>query len=215
MKKFALILSVIAMSCSQSEEVQEVLSPEIEAEAQLFSLDKIGDDSYDILNKNIGKATFSQVGDIVTLHIQLRGITPNTSKAIHIHNGSISEPGRHWNQQSLYAFCNSRSMGQLWAKPFAGDVGNVEIDADGTGELIIQTDLWALNSGDEKDIIDKIIIVHDDPENFALECDPKHSHDHLHSNLKIGGGAIALTTNTDRMVYGVTTTNFAEFTICK
>ncbi len=211
MKRFVILLFVIG--CSQTEPL-ELPEPEIEASADLYSLESLGDDTYNLTEVSVGKAFFSQAGDVVTLTIELHGMDPNSSKAVHIHNGSVDAPGRHWNQQSFYAFCNETSLGELWAKPFAGDVGNVEIDGDGYGQLILRTDLWALNSGDEKDILDKVIIVHQDPEDFLTECDPAHSHDHLHSNRKIGGGTISLLTDIEQVAQA-TMTHFPDFTLCK
>ncbi len=207
------ILLLFVIGCSQTEPL-ELPEPEIEASADLYSLESLGDDTYSVTEASIGKAFFSQAGDVVTLTIELHGMTPNSSKAVHIHNGSVDAPGRHWNQQSLYAFCTETSLGEPWAKPFAGDVGNVDIDANGNGQLTLHTDLWALNSGDAKDILDKVIIVHQDPEDFLTECDPAHSHDYLHSNLKIGGGSINLLTDIEQRTQAKMT-HFPDFTICK
>ena len=199
--------------CTTSESL-EITDPEIEAVADIYSISLAGDDIYEVHSEKIGTAKFAQAGSVVSLSIELSGMTPNSSKAVHIHNGTVNEPGRHWNQNSFYAFCNERSMGSLWAKPFAGDVGNVPIDADGNGTLTLRTDLWALNSGDEKDILDKVVIIHQDPENFVEECDPQHSHDHAHSNVKIGGGTITLITDIEQASQ-MKMSNFPDFTICK
>ncbi|MEP1093666.1 MAG: superoxide dismutase family protein [Cyclobacteriaceae bacterium] len=213
MKQLSILSILILAACSQSEN-PEFIEPEFEAVAGIYSLELVQEGKYNIKSRSIGYASFSQTGEVVTLEIELKGMTPNSSKAVHIHNGSITTPGRHWNQHSFYAFCNEKSLGELWEKPFAGDIGNVPIDANGNGKLILQTDFWALNSGDEKDILDKILIVHEDPEDFAEECDPAHSHDHLHSNLKIGGGQITLTSDVEQKNQQIMT-RFPDFTVCK
>lgn len=215
---FATFVFILA-GCQEADEnaLEDLLNqePEVEAEAVIYSLAPSGENIYNVQEREVGIARFGQFGNVVSLEITLTGMTPNTSKAVHIHNGSVSEPGRHWNQGSFYAFCNERSLGQLWAKPFAGDVGNVPVDADGIGRLVIQTDLWALNTGDEKDILNKVIIIHDDPEDFVEECDPNHPHNHIHSNPKIGGGTIGLIGNVKQVTaFKPTMIALPEFTIC-
>ncbi len=214
MKKFLIPFLFSIVACNNQTEPLAIPEPEIEASAEIYELESLGNDEYNLLSERIGTASFSQAGDIVTLEIRLEGLTPNSSKAVHIHNGTVNAPGRHWNQQSFYAFCNERSLGEVWAKPFAGDVGNVTIDSEGNGSFTIQTDLWALNSGNEKDILDKVVIVHQDPEDFIEECDPNHSHDHMHSNLKIGGGTITLTSDIEQVAQSAMK-HFPDFTICK
>ncbi|MEM6642128.1 MAG: superoxide dismutase family protein [Bacteroidota bacterium] len=180
--------------CSDSPDPFE---PEITAEAKLFSLEVLQTDGpyileYGLAEKEIGVAKFSQDGPIVKLRIELSGMTPNTFKAVHIHQGTVNIPGKHWNRGSFYASCDSLSLGTFWGRPFIGDVGNVKIDSDGNGVFSLSTDLWSINSGDEKDLLGKPIIIHDLPQDFVEECNPNHDHNHLHTNPKIGGGTIEL-----------------------
>ncbi len=214
MKKIYLLLGIIIVGCSSKSEIP--FEPEIRAEAEIFSLDQVGDNEYARVNSSVGVATFSQDGDVVELKISLQGMTPNTFKAVHIHNGTVETPGRHWNQGSLYASCDKRSLGQVWAKPFIGDVGNVPIQRDGTGELIIRTDLWRINSGDERELLNKVIIVHENPQDFIEECNPFHDHTHDHSNPKIGGGTIALISDIPINQQSIVTPEeMPDFLICK
>ncbi len=203
----------VFFGCDESKEPVD-LGPVIEAEAELFSLSSNGDDTYELLETKIGTASFTQQAGVVTIAVSLTGMTPNSSKAVHIHSGDVNDPGRHWNRGSFYASCNEWSLGSAWSRPFAGDVGNVVIDENGNGTFTLQTDMWALNSGDEKEILDLPIIVHNDPEDFVLECDPKHSHDHLHSNIKIAGGTIKMTTDVQQLARTATMTLYPDFTIC-
>ncbi len=190
MKNLFPLILVVFFSCSEPQEV--VFEPEIFAKATLYSLNDLGDNKFDVLESEIGTAEFSQDGNTVMLQIRLSGMTPNTYKAVHIHRGTVSEPGRHWNRGSLFASCDSLSLGNFWGRPFIGDVGNVRIDANGDGLFTLRTDLWSINSGDEKDILNRPIIIHDQPQDFEEECDPNHDHNHLHQNPKIAGGTIAL-----------------------
>lgn len=214
MKKLWLLVVVLAFACSSNTE--DPFEPEIIAEAKLFSLEEIGDGQYAIEAKEIGTARFAQDGDVVELRISLLGMTPNTAKAVHIHDGTVEEPGRHWNQGSYQAACNERSMGRVWARPFIGDVGNVPIGSDGTGELILRTDLWEINSGDEKDVLNRPIIVHEMSTDFAEECNPNHSHEGMHSNPKIGGGRIELISDIPLNEQSIATPeDLPDFLICK
>lgn len=208
------VMAFLSLSCGDDKAIPLDLGPSVTAESLIYSISENGDDTYEVSEEQKGIARFSQTGNIVTLEIELSGFEPGGSHAIHIHNGSVQDPGRHWNQRSLFAACNKRSLGEVWAKPFAGDVGNITIGNDGNGFFSIQTDLWALNSGDDLDIIDKVIIVHQKPEDFAEECDPNHSHDHLHSNQKIAGGTIDLVSEIDRVESLAPMNKFADFTIC-
>jgi len=221
MKKFVFILVlVIAFSCDNTSDAPISQEPEIIAEATIFKISKSeiqGSETdylnYDISNEVYGYAVFGQIDNVVTLEITITNQVPNSSHAIHIHHGSVRTPERHWNQGSFYAFCNEKSLGKAWAKPFAGDVGNIQTDANGDGFLRIQTDLWALNSGDEKDILDLAIILHEQPQDFIEECDPSHSHAWPHSNPKIAGGTINLMSSVEKNTPSIIN-QFPEFTKC-
>lgn len=214
MRKYLIILISIAFACDNTESPE--LEPEVIAEAEIFSLQSLENDTYEVTTNKVGIATFSQTGDVVTLEISLTGMTPNSSKAIHIHNGTVEDPGRHWNSGSFVASCNERSLGQVWARPFIGDVGNIPIDASGNGTFVLQTDLWAINSGDEKDVLNKPIIVHEGPQDFIEECNPMHDHNHGHSNPKIGGGTVTLISDVPVVESSaIVMDKYPDFTICK
>lgn len=216
MKKLLIIPFAFLLACGSQEESQ-VAEPEIVAEAQIFSINQLTDVAYEVQENPVGKATFFQTGEVVTIKISLEGMEPNSSKAVHIHDGSVEIPGRHWNAGKYVAACGEESLGSAWQKLFIGDVGNVPIDADGQGEFTLQTDLWSINSGDEKDILDKILIVHANPEDFAVECDPYHSHDYIHTNKKIGGGQIKLVSDVLRNNQSAISTEqvMPDFLICR
>jgi Cu-Zn family superoxide dismutase len=122
------------------------------------------------------------------MFISLEGFAPNTIHAVHMHHGSCEQPKHHWNAGSEENFCNRRSLNVPWAKPYAGDVGNVSVGYDGTGSLTIKTNLWSIGSNDEKDILGLQVIVHEGYEDFTSECDPNH--DHIHENDKLACGTI-------------------------
>ncbi len=188
MKKSILVLLILISGC-QSEPEQEFIA-EINAEAELYSIQEVGENQYTVLERKVGTAYFGQSKNLVRLTILLEGMEPNTQKAVHIHNGSLEALGGHWNQGYLFAACDSISMGRVWDKPFLGDIGNVSIGGDKKGKFVLFTDLWKINSGDRDDVLNKVIIVHKEPSNFANECTPFHKHNHV--NDKIAGGVISL-----------------------
>ena len=79
--------------------------------------------------------------------------------AVHIYTGTCESPLSPWNlgKNPAYIFCNVLSMGDIWAKPKAGDLGNIFINKAGVGNFYLQTDLYSLGSKDATDIIGKII----------------------------------------------------------
>lgn len=216
MKKLFLLSLIFIWACS-SEGENEPTTPEIIAEAEIYGLNEIGLDEFEVRTEQIGNAKFFQSGSVVTIEISLFKMTPNSEKAVHIHDGTVNRPGRHWNSGKYVAACDEISLGKAWTRPFIGDVGNVPIDENGKGTFTLQTDLWAINSGDEKDILDKAIIVHQQPQDFVEECDPFHSHDYPHSNQKIGGGTIELISEITRNARSVVSTEqkIPDFLICK
>ena len=129
---------------------------------------------------------------IVILELSLIGDDPNRLRAAHIHNGTCEEPLGHWNANSTESYCSYNSLGSIWAKPFAGDIGNLDTDRDGQASLRVSTDLWTLDKGLQSDIDGKIIAIHLLPSDFLGECDPMHEPDHMHNNPKIGCGQIEL-----------------------
>lgn len=139
-----------------------------------------------------GQATFSQKDSIVSLYIELENFPPNSIHAVHIHMGSCESPSMHWNQgQDMNTFfCNERSLGIPWSKPMAGDVGNVSVGYNGSGIFYLETDLWQLESANQMNILSRSIIVHETSDDFTLECDPLHGHNHPHTNAKIACGII-------------------------
>lgn len=213
---FLLVAVVLVASCTSNDE--EPFEAEIIAEAVLYDLELVGDNEYETLQTQIGTASFAQDGDVVRLQITLSGMEPGTYKAVHIHEGSLATPQRHWNGGSVFASCDSISLGSFWGKPFIGDVGNVEIGSDGEGVFTISTDLWSINSGDLKDVVGRPIIIHDSPQDFSEECDPNHSHGDEHTNPKIAGGTIELLSgepvNTNARAVIEITNEVPDFLIC-
>lgn len=188
------LLAILLLACNEENPTpQEAIYPT--ATTTFYGLLQDTDSTY-ILDESstYGKATFIQKDSTVELYIQLENFPPNSIHSVHIHIGSCEYPMMHWNQgqdMSTY-FCNERSLGIPWAKPMAGDVGNVSVGYDGSGIFLLQTDFWRLGSQNQLDILSRSIVVHETSDDFTLECDPLHGHNHPHTNAKIACGIIEI-----------------------
>jgi Cu-Zn family superoxide dismutase len=115
-----------------------------------------------------GKATFREVDGKVTLTIEIEGAEPGTH-AVHLHEkGDCTAPdgasaGGHWNP-------THENHGKWATAPFhRGDIGNIEVGADGKGSLTLTTDLWTIGGPPETDVVGKSIIVHAKADDFATQ----------------------------------------------
>ncbi|WP_420316632.1 superoxide dismutase family protein [Ekhidna sp.] len=186
-----LILILTFISCTSDDPTPEP-GPLVLANATIFWVDSPDGETYES-GEQMGFATFAYQDGITTFELRVNGMEPNTAHAMHLHMGTLEEPGRHWNQGKFVAFCEAESMGRLWLKPFAGDVGNIQVDEEGNGEFELQTDLWSVGTQDESDILGTILFIHHKSQDFADECDPGHKHEPgAHTNAKIAGGTVTI-----------------------
>ncbi|MEQ8473354.1 MAG: superoxide dismutase family protein [Marinoscillum sp.] len=195
MMKINVLLCIALISISSCKDPIEEDNT-IRAIVNLNSIHQETDNTYQVGVNPHGQILISQKDSVVTFEIQLENFAANTLHAVHLHIGSCAEPGMHWNQgkDMTTKFCNERSLGIPWGKPKAGDVGNVSVGYDGTGSYTIKTDLWRLNSLDDRDIIGKAVVIHGTFDDFTTECDPSHDHNHPHTNPKVACGTIELIT---------------------
>lgn len=119
-------------------------------------------------SKVTGRAEFTQQGNKVKLTIQIENATPGTHAA-HLHEkGDCSDPeaksaGNHWNP-------TSQDHGKWGHSPFhQGDIGNIEVGADGKGTLTLETDLWSIGGDTSKDVVGKAVVVHASPDDFKSQ----------------------------------------------
>ncbi|WP_425390236.1 superoxide dismutase family protein [Ekhidna sp.] len=186
-----LILTLTLIGCKSDDPAPEP-GPLVLANAAIFWVDAQDDETYE-LGDQMGFVTFAFQDGVTTFKLRVNGMEPNTAHAMHLHMGTLEEPGRHWNQGKFVAFCEVKSMGRLWLKPFAGDVGNIQVDDNGDGEFELQTDLWSVGTQDETDILGTVLFIHHKSQDFANECDPNHKHEPgAHMNAKIAGGTVTL-----------------------
>ncbi len=118
-----------------------------------------------------GTATFEHgEGARVTCRIELKNVTPGVHAA-HIHEkGDCSSAdgksaGGHWNPLTKKHGKWAQSDGEF----HLGDLGNIEVGADGTGSLVVSSDLWTIGDGGPCDIVNHSIIVHAAPDDFVTQ----------------------------------------------
>lgn len=105
-----------------------------------------------------GTATFVDVGGTVEATIEVAGATPG-KHGLHLHEtGDCSAPdatsaGAHWNPDQA-------AHGGPDAPPHhAGDLGNIEVGADGKGKLTIKLPGLTLAAGD-RSVIGRAVVLH-------------------------------------------------------
>ena len=173
---FIILLAITSVSCTKETE-------SITASAKIYSL---------IDGEQMGTFFAIYKNGKVSANIRFEGIYAGRIQAVHLHDGTCESIEGHWNQGSEDSFCEKLSLGVPWEKPYAGDFGNITIGEDGFGDMTVLTDLWTIGTDDERDINDKVIIIHSQPSDFMAECDPNHIPDHTHNSQKMGCGVITI-----------------------
>jgi Cu-Zn family superoxide dismutase len=125
---------------------------ETQATAPLAATEAVAD------NKTAGTATFTQQDDTVELVLEVTGATPGKHGA-HIHeNGdcgnNATNAGGHWNPTTSNHGAPDAAAHHL------GDLGNIEIGADGKGKLTISMKDWKIGDGSATDIVGKAVVIH-------------------------------------------------------
>jgi Cu/Zn superoxide dismutase len=195
MKSIYLLPVILATFILSGCGPEEKSDPAILAVATLYSIEYDTDSTYHLTDQELGAASFSEMDGIVTLQINMTGLTPNARHAAHIHEGTCEVPGMHWNQGTDASFCRETNLDEndIWTKPKAGDIGNIRANEEGSGTFELSTKFWRLGSNDSFDITGLVVMVHQNEEDFAQEC--FQSHTHMHNNPKLACGTIELITN--------------------
>ncbi len=115
-----------------------------------------------------GEATFVKNGLRVTFHLVVEGAPPGPH-GVHLHErGDCSSPdalsaGPHWNP-------TGEAHGRWGHPPFhRGDLGNVEIGADGKGSLTLTTDLWTIGGDPTTGVLNRAVVVHEAADDFVTQ----------------------------------------------
>lgn len=117
-----------------------------------------------------GNVFFKEANGLVTVTVVVDGLTEGTH-AIHIHEKADcsaadgTSSGGHWNP-------TAQPHGK-WGSPegyHKGDIGNMEVGADGKGTMTMSTNEWCIDCGDpNKDVLGKAIIMHDGTDDFVTQ----------------------------------------------
>jgi superoxide dismutase, Cu-Zn family len=101
------------------------------------------------------------------VHVQIEGATPG-KHGLHIHEkGDCSDPeaksaGGHFNPATM------DHAGPMDAKRHAGDLGNIEIKADGKGDLDITSDMLTVKPGPNS-VVGKAVVFHEKEDDLKTQ----------------------------------------------
>ena len=117
-----------------------------------------------------GTVVFTQENGEVTMTAEVSGLNEGMH-AIHIHENADcsaedgSSAGGHWNP-------TFEDHGQ-WGDSngyHRGDIGNFDVNSEGTGSITFTTDKWCIGCEDEKmNILGKSVIVHEGEDDFTSQ----------------------------------------------
>ena len=121
-------------------------------------------------SKASGDITFTErIGQVVMV-AKFKGLKPGTH-AIHLHeNANCSSKdgesaGGHWNPL--------KKIHGKWGDPYGyhkGDIGNFEVNEDGTATVNFETNEWCIGCDDEnKNIIGRALIIHQGGDDFISQ----------------------------------------------
>jgi len=135
-----------------------------------------------------GEASLMEQGGATSIVIRLTD-APEGTHAVHIHeNGDCSAPdassaGEHWNPTN--APHGKRGTGSY----HLGDLDNLRVGSDGTGEITINANDISLEPGRNDSALGKAIVVHSGADDFKTQPDGG-------AGQKIGCGVIESATGT-------------------
>jgi Cu-Zn family superoxide dismutase len=115
-----------------------------------------------------GMVTFSGAAGAVTATITVTGAPPG-QHGVHIHEtGDCSDAeamnaGGHWNPSMQMHGPSGAATSHF------GDMGNLEVKADGTGTATATNPMWQLGSGTAMDVVGKAVIVHAMPDDLTTQ----------------------------------------------
>ena len=98
----------------------------------------------------------------------------------------LTATGNAVSEKMLKGEATGAAHGRWGAGEFhLGDIGNVTIGQDGTGAIALETDLWEMDTGSDRDVVGKSIVVHAGVDDFTSQ--PSGA-----AGARIGCGVIVL-----------------------
>ena len=161
-KAVFLLIAAVSIVLAGCEYIDKTGIPTVPSKQAIAVINPLSDSGV------TGKATFTQMGPAVMVHIEVKNMSPG-QRAVHIHeNGDCSAPdgssaGGHWNPTNV-------AHGKWGEGEFhLGDIGNIEVGEDGTGSIELTTELWEIGTGSNIDVVGKGIIVHSGADDFVSQ----------------------------------------------
>ena len=133
-----------------------------------------------------GTATFTEMDEMVHVVIEIQNAAPGLH-AMHLHVGSSCDDiGPHWHPMGVPV--GTPGIPVVQATPNTppigvGEVGNISVGEDGTGNLEFMTPFWSLGGDSNTDILDKLIMVHETGDTFLTN--PHAQHMNMPTDMKM------------------------------
>lgn len=173
LKLMAIAMSIVfATACKDNKkESQDIEEIEIEETLEEDTTKKLSITLSPKSGSNVeGTVNFTEKNGIVTMVGTFTGLEEG-EHAIHIHEKADcsaadgTSAGGHWNPtgQPHGAWGSATGFHK-------GDIGNINVNANGRGEISLSTDEWCIGCGDDtRDILGKAIIVHIDADDLTTQ----------------------------------------------
>ncbi len=119
-------------------------------------------------NQVSGTVQFRQKGDSVLVEVKVTGLKPNGTHGFHVHEkgdcsaADASSAGAHFNPDK------TPHGGLFSEKRHAGDLGNLQADANGFAQASIEASGITLGA-EANSIIGRAVIVHANPDDMATQ----------------------------------------------
>jgi len=117
-----------------------------------------------------GRVEFSKKDDgsvEMTLSVMFPKMA-NKTVAVHLHeHGDCGDAGKgahgHWNP-------TNETHGKWGTAAYhSGDIGNVQLDAEGTGTVTVSSDRWTIGGDDKTNILGRAVIVHSGVDDYKTQ----------------------------------------------
>lgn len=117
-----------------------------------------------------GRAEFTNKNDgTVELTLQVSFPTmANKSVAVHLHeHGDCSDAGKgahgHWNP-------TNEAHGKWGSSAYhSGDIGNVNLDSKGEGQITLSSNRWTIGGDEKTNILNRAVIVHSGVDDYTTQ----------------------------------------------
>lgn len=145
--------------------------------ATIFSLstaqaaDKASASLVDPAGKEIGVAHLTQGAKGVLIHLKVSGLAPG-KHGLHLHGVGVCDGGEGFKTAAGHVGKVDGGHGLLNPKgPEPGDIPNIFVGADGTGEMEAYTSLVSLKEGDHNllDADGSTLIIHEGPDDHITQ----------------------------------------------